>query len=80
VNGLFISARTTDAKFISSWYAGDNQDWGGFLLGTFVGHEIPNRFPLKFAPEGWFANGELLLTDRERWTEPVRLSEKSKKD
>jgi hypothetical protein len=78
VNGLYVSARTTDEKFFSGWFAGDNQDWGSFLLLAFVRHEIPNGFPLKRSPEGLFANGELLLMDRDRWT--ARVKEVSKKD
>jgi 4-amino-4-deoxy-L-arabinose transferase-like glycosyltransferase len=76
VNGLFISTRTTDRKFFSSWYAGENWGWGTFLLRGFVRHEIPDGFPLKKSPEGLFANGELLLMDRDRWT----TVEKGKKD
>ncbi|HTD68727.1 MAG TPA: glycosyltransferase family 39 protein [Candidatus Limnocylindria bacterium] len=80
VNGLFISTRTTDSKFVSNWLLGENQEWGGFLLHTLVRREIPTRFPLKYAPVGLFTNGELLLTDRERWVEPFDGSEKQKKD
>lgn len=80
VNGLFISTRTTDEKFISNWFTGENQGWRGFLLQTFVRQEIPNRFPLKYAPDGLFANWELLLTDRERWAAPATPPEKKKKD
>ncbi|MBC8126715.1 MAG: hypothetical protein H8M99_06170 [Gloeobacteraceae cyanobacterium ES-bin-144] len=80
VNGLFISTRTTDAKFISNWLQGENHDWGTFLLQTLAQREIPNRFPLKYAPVGLFSNGELLLTDRERWSGVFDGSEKRKKD
>ncbi len=72
VNGLYISTRTTDARFISNWFAGENRGWGKFLLQSFVAFEIPKGFPLKHAPEKLFsaANGELLLTDRDRWSGP----------
>jgi hypothetical protein len=78
VNGLYVSTRTTDDKFLSGWFAGANQSWGSFLLFAFVRHEIPDGFPLKRSPEGWFANGELLLMDRDRWT--GRAKGISKKD
>ncbi len=70
VNGLYISTRTTDARFISNWFAGENRGWGKFLLQCFVAMEIPRGFPLKHAPEKLFSagNGELLLTDRDRWS------------
>jgi hypothetical protein len=67
VSGLFMSTRTTDTKFLSNWHAGPNQGWGRFLLFTFSRGEIPDGFPLKRAPEGVFAHGELLLMDRDRW-------------
>jgi len=72
VNGLFISTRTTDGKFLSSWFGGDNRGWGSFLIKGFVQREIPDGFPLNQAPEGLFANGELLLMDRERWVQDGR--------
>jgi hypothetical protein len=68
INGLYVSTRTTDRKFLSSWFMGENQGWGLFLLQSFVRREIPNGFPLKHSPEGLFANGELLLMDRDRWS------------
>jgi 4-amino-4-deoxy-L-arabinose transferase-like glycosyltransferase len=70
VNGLYISTRTTDRKFLSSWFAGENQGWGTFMLQTFAAREVPSGFPLKHSPEGLFANGELLLMDRDRWSAP----------
>ena len=70
VNGLFISTRTTDSKFLSSWFAGENQGWGSFLFQAFARREVPPRFPLRSAPEGLFTNGELLLMDRDRWSAP----------
>jgi hypothetical protein len=70
VNGLYISTRTTDARFISNWFGGENRGWGKFLLQSFVAMEVPKGFPLKHSPEKLFSagNGELLLTDRDRWS------------
>ena len=68
VNGLFVSTRTTDRKFMSSWFGVENRGWGAFLLHAFVRREVPPGFPLKRAPEGLFANGEILLMDRDRWS------------
>ena len=70
VNGLYVSSRTTDARFISNWFAGENQAWGALLLQIFTRREIPKTFPLKYAPEGLFTHGELLLMDRDRWSAP----------
>ena len=80
VNGLYVSTRTTDAKFLSSWFAGDSKSWGNFLLVSLVRQEIPNGFPLKRSPVGLFSNGELLLMDRDRWSAAARRREISKKD
>ena len=70
VNGLYVSPRTTDARFISNWFAGENRGWGKFFLQSFVALEVPKGFPLKHSPEKLFStgNGELLLTDRDRWS------------
>jgi 4-amino-4-deoxy-L-arabinose transferase-like glycosyltransferase len=67
INGLFISTRTTDAKFWSDWFTGENRGWGKFLLQSFVQQEIPDGFPLRESPDGLLVNGELLLMDRARW-------------
>jgi hypothetical protein len=80
VNGLYVSTRTTDSRFFSSWFANENQGWGSFLLQSFVQHEIPDGFPLNKSPEGLFADGELLLMDRERWAVSGTRAEKEKKD
>ncbi|HWN94511.1 MAG TPA: hypothetical protein VNT99_05735 [Methylomirabilota bacterium] len=69
VNGLYVSTRTTDTKFFSTWFAGENRGWGAFLLQALVRREVPGGFPLRRAPEGLFTNGELLLMDRDRWSD-----------
>lgn len=71
VRGLYVSTRTTDSKFISNWFAGENRGWGDFFMHAFLRREIPAGFPLKHSPEGIFANGELLLMDRDRWSNPI---------
>jgi hypothetical protein len=45
-----------------------------------VQHVIPDVFPLNKSPEGLFADGELLLMDRERWAVSGMRAEKEKKD
>jgi len=78
VNGLYVSTRTTDTKFFSNWFAGDNRGWGDFFMHAFLRREVPPAFPLKRSPEGLFANGELFLADRDRWSD--RAKNPSKKD
>ena len=70
INGLYVSGRTTDGRFISNWYGGENRGWGEFMLQCFVRKEIPHGFPLKKSPEGLFTNGELFLMDNDRWSAP----------
>lgn len=68
VHGLYVSARTTDTRFFSAWYAGENKGWGQFLLQCFLRAEVPPGFPLKHSPERLLSSGELLLMDRDRWS------------
>jgi 4-amino-4-deoxy-L-arabinose transferase-like glycosyltransferase len=70
VNGLYVSTRTTDARFFSTWFTHQNRGWGEFFVQALLKQEIPGRFPLKHSPEGLFTYGELLLMDRDRWSEP----------
>ena len=70
VSGLYVSARTTDSRFFSNWFAGDNRGWGYFLLQCFVRGEVPTGFPLRYSPEKLLSSGELLLMDRDRWSAP----------
>jgi 4-amino-4-deoxy-L-arabinose transferase-like glycosyltransferase len=68
VNGLYVSTRTTDSKLFSNWFGYDREGWGDFLAQAFLRKDVPTRFPLKRSPEGIFAHGELLLMDRDRWS------------
>jgi 4-amino-4-deoxy-L-arabinose transferase-like glycosyltransferase len=81
VNGLYVSTRTTDSKFFSTWFSHQNRGWGEFFVHALLRQEIPGRFPLKYSPEGLFMHGELLLMDRDRWSEPEEETKSSlKKD
>lgn len=68
VNGLYISTRTGDARFVSHWLGGPGRGWAGLMLQTFVERAVPKGFPLRHSPEGLASVGELLLTDRDRWS------------
>ncbi len=69
VDGLYLSTRTCDAKFISNWWGGPERGWAELFLHTFVLRQVPRGFPLRHSPEGLSMLGELLLTDRDRWSE-----------
>lgn len=70
VDGLYLSSRTCDAKFISNWFGGTERGWAELFLQTFVLRQVSRGFPLRHSPEGLTTLGELLLTDRDRWSEP----------
>ena len=70
VDGLYLSTRTCDAKFISNWWGGTERGWAELFLQTFVLRQVPRGFPLRHSPEGLTTLGELLLTDRDRWSDP----------
>ena len=72
VDGLYLSSRTCDAKFISNWWGGTERGWAELFLQTFVLRQVPKGFPLRHSPEGLTTLGELLLTDRDRWSEGVQ--------
>lgn len=80
VNGLFVSMRTGDAKFVSNWFGGTERGWASLLLQTFVLREIPRGFPLRHSPDGLSTLGELLLTDKDRWSEAAPVRENVQKD
>jgi hypothetical protein len=69
IDGLYISMRTGDAKFVSNWFGGTERRWASLMLQVFVLREVPKGFPLRHSPEGLSTLGELLLTDRDRWSE-----------
>ena len=72
VDGLYLSSRTCDAKFISNWWGGTERGWAELFLQTFVLRQVPRGFPLRHSPEGLTTLGELLLTDRDRWSEGLQ--------
>jgi hypothetical protein len=69
VDGLYLSARTCDAKFVSNWLGGTERGWAELFLHTFALRQVPKGFPLRHSPEGVSTLGELLLTDQDRWSQ-----------
>ena len=66
VKAIYLTAVTTDTKFLTSWIKGQNQSWTSFMLESMLQREVPTGFPLRRAPEGWFPE-QILLTDFDRW-------------
>ncbi len=67
IQGLYLTPLTLDNRLYSELLVGDNRAWGNFVLEVMGAAEIPQGFPLKFAPQGFLIEGNLFLTDRKRW-------------
>lgn len=73
VQGLYLTQRTTEGKFISfadfhsQRLAADELSWARFILNGLARTNLPSGFPLKHAGPGYLFYGQLFLTDRPRW-------------
>jgi len=68
IRGLFLTAVTMDAKFVSNFLRSDDFSWGDFVLRSMYKSELPNDFPLRSATrESLFWPEEFFLTDWSRW-------------
>jgi hypothetical protein len=67
VQGLYLTQLTTEGKFLSQMLSAEDLSWGRFVSDGLVKTNLPPGFPLKSAGRGYLLNGQLFLTDRERW-------------
>ena len=67
VRALYLTPRTTDTKFISTWVKGEEQNWCKFLFEIISKKEVPTGFPLRRAPGNFLFPEQLFLTDLDRW-------------
>lgn len=67
VQGLYLTQLTTEGKFHSQMLSAEELSWGRFVLNGLVKTNLPSGFPLKNPARGYLLNGQLFLTDRERW-------------
>ena len=67
VHALYLTPRTTDTQFISTWVKGEEQNWCKFLFEIISKSEVPSGFPLRYSPVGFLFPEQVLLTDVERW-------------
>ena len=65
VHGLYLTLNTLNAKLFTECLQGGVDSWGNFVLRTLAANEIPDKFPLRVAPQGLYSG--LFLTDRQRW-------------
>jgi len=68
IQGLFLTAVTMDAKFVSNFVRSGNFSWGDFVLQSMYKSQLPRDFPLRSAPKGiLFWPEEIFLSDWNRW-------------
>lgn len=67
VKGLYLTHLTLDQRFYSQMLLPQGNGWGRFVVEAVVSTNLPPGFPLKQAPSGYLQNGQLFLTDWQRW-------------
>jgi hypothetical protein len=70
IYGLYLTTLTTDARFYSQMLKDKDYAWGRFMLESLLRTNVPTGFPLRYAPPGLLQQGQLFLSDRERWKRP----------
>jgi 4-amino-4-deoxy-L-arabinose transferase-like glycosyltransferase len=70
IKALYLTPRTTDARFISDLADTEDRTWGNFIVGVAILREVPKAFPLQNSPETFPVPQQIFLTDRVRWQKP----------
>ncbi|HEY3761484.1 MAG TPA: glycosyltransferase family 39 protein [Verrucomicrobiae bacterium] len=66
VNALYLTPKTTDAKYISEMTEGNDRGWSHFLLESLQDNRVPEGFPLTHSVSGYLPE-QVFLTDTQRW-------------
>lgn len=74
IKALYLTPRTTDARYLSQMLEPSNRGWEGFLQSVLVSREVPRGFPLQNAPDTFPMPQQVFLTDRVRWQRPQPAS------
>jgi hypothetical protein len=69
VGALYLTQKSTDARFVSDWVHTGDASWGTFILNAIVKRELPANFPLRQMPTGYLPE-QLFLSDWKRWQQP----------
>jgi len=69
INALYLTPQTMDARFLTQGIGAGEQSWGSFIVEATVKRKVPDYFPLRQSPTGWFSD-QLVLTDWQRWKKP----------
>lgn len=66
VQTLYLTAKTTDGRFLSDWMESRDRSWGNFIYQTLTEKRLPSDFPLTKMPTGYFPE-RIVLSDKQRW-------------
>ncbi|MCS7091394.1 MAG: glycosyltransferase family 39 protein [Verrucomicrobiota bacterium] len=66
VNALYLTPRTTDARFLTGWVMAGERSWANLVIDALVSRTVPPWCPLRAAPSG-FLPEQLFLADWARW-------------
>jgi hypothetical protein len=68
IRGLFLTAVTMDAKFVSNFLRSDDFSWGNFVMEMMYKGETKKGFPLRSSTrESLYWPEEVFLSDWARW-------------
>ena len=70
IKALYLTPRTTDARYISDLIDTADAGWSRFLKPVLVDRQVPRSFPLQDSPEAFPYPQQVFLTDRVRWQRP----------
>jgi hypothetical protein len=63
---LYLTPETLDTRFVSQWNKAGERSWGAFIIEILITKKVPQYFPLREMPAGYFPE-QLILSDWQRW-------------
>jgi 4-amino-4-deoxy-L-arabinose transferase-like glycosyltransferase len=66
IRALYLTPLTTDSRILTDWVRPGLRGWPIFILEFIFNKRAPDKFPLRYARDGFFPE-QLLLCDWERW-------------
>lgn len=66
IRALYLTPLTTDSRILSDWVRPGLRSWPVFILEFIFNKRAPEKFPLRYARDGFFPE-QLFLCDWERW-------------
>lgn len=71
VQALYLSQVTLDKRLQTQLLAGPDREWGRFFMGMISTGQVPTGFPLRKAYADILPEGQVFLSDWERWNRPA---------